>query len=157
VDWTFRRGVTARTASAVDIDVTGFEVVARRSWAACDFVLGYTALTKDADYRGATVDASFYALNFARHRLTAALTVRLGHGFELRVDNVARSQAKNILRTTGGDETLATAVGLSFRPAAWRGFEIAVQVDNLWDSDFQDVPAVPAGPRQVSGGVNYTW
>ena len=81
----------------------------------------------------------------------------VGHGFELRVDNVARSQAKNILRTTGGDESLATAVGLSFRPAAWRGFEIAVQVDNLWDSDFQDVPAVPAGPRQVSGGVNYTW
>ena len=32
----------------------------------CDFVVGYTALTKTADYRGAAVDASFYALNYAR-------------------------------------------------------------------------------------------
>jgi outer membrane cobalamin receptor len=36
VDWTFRRGVTARTANAVDIDVGGVELVARRSWASPD-------------------------------------------------------------------------------------------------------------------------
>ena len=157
VDWTFRRGVTARTANAVDVDVAGFEAVARRSWSACDVVLGYTALTKDADYRGAAVDASFYALNYARHRLTAALTARLGHGFELRVDNVARLQADNLLRTVGGDDALSTAVGLAFRPQAMRGLEVSVSVDNLWDGDFQDVPAVPAAPRQVSVGVSYTW
>lgn len=157
VDWTFRRGVTARTANAVDVDVAGFETVARRSWSACDVVIGYTALTKDADYRGAAVDGSFYALNYARHRLTAAFTVRLGRGFELRVDNVARLQADNVLRTVGGDDGLSTAVGLSFRPRGIRGVEFSVNVDNLWDSDFQDVPAVPAAPRQISGGVSYAW
>lgn len=157
VDWTFRRGVTARTANAVDVDVTGFELVARRSWRACDFVLGYTALNKDPDYRGAAVDASFYALNYARHRLTAALTVRLGNGFELRVDNVARIQAANLLRTIGGDDALVTAVGLSYRPAALRGFEAVAQVDNLWNSDFQEVPAVPAARRQASVGIGYAW
>jgi hypothetical protein len=157
VDWTFRRGVTARTANAVDVDVSGFELVARRSWRACDFVLGYTALTKDPDYRGAAVDASFYALNYARHRLTAALTLRLGHGFELRVDNAARIQAANLLRTVGGDDAVVTTVGLSYRPAALRGFEAVVQVDNLWNSDFQEVPAVPAARRQASAGVGYTW
>jgi vitamin B12 transporter len=157
VDWTFRRGVTARTANAVDVDVAGFEAVGRRSWRACDVVVGYTALTKDADYRGAAVEASFYALNYARHRFTAAFTARLGHGFELRVDNVARLQADNLLRTVGGDDTLSTAVGLAFRPSAVRGLEVSVAVDNLWDSDFQDVPAVPAAPRQISGSVSYAW
>ena len=106
---------------------------------------------------GAAVDASFYALNYARHRLTAAVTARLGHGFELRIDNVARFQAENILRTIGGDEALLTSVGLAFRPTAWRGVELSAQVDNAWDREFQDVPAVPAARRQFSAGVSYVW
>ncbi len=157
VDWTFRRGVTARTANAVDIDVAGLELLARRTWAACDLVVGYTALSKDADYRGAAVDASFYALNCARHRLTAALTWRIGAGFELRVDNAARIQADNLLRVVGGRRALSTAVALAYRPTAWRGVEFSVHADNLWDSDYQDVPAVPAAGRQVSAGVSYAW
>lgn len=157
VDWTFRRGVTARTANAVDMEVGGVEVVARRSWGPADVVIGYTGLTKDASYRGATVDASFYALNYARHRLTAAFTWRLAHGFELRCDNVARIQADNALRLTGGDEAITSSAALAYRPVAWRGVELAVQVDNLWNSDFQEVPAVPASPRQVSVGVAYAW
>jgi len=157
VDWTFRRGVIARTANAVDIDVGGFEMVARRSWSRVDLTLGYTGLAKNADYRVATVDASFYALNYARHRLTAAITARLGRGFEVRLDNVARFQADNLLRTIGGDEALSSTVGFAYRPRAWRGFEVAVQVENLWDSDFQDVPAVPAARRQTSFRVAYGW
>ncbi len=30
-------------------------------------------------------------------------------------------------------------------------------VDNLWDSDFQEVPAVPAARRQISIGAAYRW
>jgi vitamin B12 transporter len=120
-------------------------------------VLGYTGLTKDADYRGAAVDASFYALNYARHRLTAAVTVRLAPGLELRIDNVARVQAENLLRVVGGNDAVFTSVGLAYRPQAWRGAEVSVQVDNLWDSDFQEVPAVPAAGRQLSGGVTCRW
>jgi outer membrane receptor protein involved in Fe transport len=157
VDWTFRRGVIARTANEVDLDVGGVELVARRSSKAYDVVFGYTALTKEADYRGAPVDASFYALNYARHRVTAAITVRLGSGFELRVDNVARWQAPNVLRVSGGDEALTTSIGLSYRPMAWRGLELALHVDNLWDADFQDVPAVPAARRQLAAGASYAW
>lgn len=157
VDWTFRAGVTARTANPVDIDVGGVELVARRTWGAADIVLGYTGLTKDEDYRGATVDASFYALNYAKHRLTAAVTWRMGAGFELRLDNVARIQAENMLRLVGGDEAVTSAVSLAYRPPAWRRFEVAVQVENAWDTDFQEVPAVPASPRQVSLGMAYSW
>lgn len=157
VDWTFRRGVTARSANAVDIDVGGFEIVGRRSWSSVDLVLGYTGLTKDADYRGAVVDASFYALNYARHRFTAAVTVRLGGGFEFRMDNVVRFQAENMLRVVGGDEAVITSAALSYRPLGWRQVEFSVQADNLWDSNFQDIPAVQAAPRQVAAGVTYAW
>lgn len=157
VDWTYRRGVTARTANAVDIETTGLEIFARRSWSAIDLVLGYTALAKSADYRGATVDASFYALNYARQRLTAAITARLGHGFELRMDNVARVQADNLLRTVGGNNAVTSSLGLAFRPATWRGVELTAQADNLWNSRFQEVPAVPAARRQISFGAGYVW
>jgi vitamin B12 transporter len=157
VDWTFRRGVTARTANAVDVDVTGLEAVARRSWAACDLVFGYAYLAKDANHRGAVVDASFYALNYARHRFTAAFTARLGHGFEIRMDNVARIQAANLLRLVGGDDSITSSLGVVYRPAGIPGFEISAQGDNLWASDFQEVPAVPASPRQFSAGVGYRW
>jgi vitamin B12 transporter len=157
VDWTFRRGVTARTANAVDVATSGVELVVRRSWGAVDAVLGYTGLSKDADYRGAAVDASFYALNYARHRLTAALTARLCHGVELRMDNVARWQADNLLRVIGGDEAVTSSLGIVYRPAAWRGVEFSVLADNLWDSRFQAVPAVPAARRQVSVGAGYAW
>jgi hypothetical protein len=157
VDWTFRRGVTARAANAVDIDTTGFELVVRRSWAQLDLVLGYTALTKDANYRGAVVDASFYALNYARHRLTAAVVYRFASEWELRFDNAARVQADNLLRAVGGDETLISSAGLFYRPRAWRGATLSVRADNLWNSNYQEVPAVPAAPRQLAVGVGYVW
>lgn len=157
VDWTFRRGVTARTANPVDVATTGAEFVVRRSWAACDLVLGYTVLTKSPDYHGALVDASFYALNYARQRLTAAVVVRLGREFTLRLDNAARVQAENLLRVTGGRRAVISSLGLSYRPSALTGTEFSVQADNLWNSSFQEVPAVPAARRQISVGAGYAW
>jgi outer membrane cobalamin receptor len=157
VDWTFRRSVTARSANAMNVATTGVELVSQRSWSSVDLVLGYTWLTKDADYKGAAVDASFYALNFARHRLTAAMIARLSAQFELRVDNELRFQEQNFLRTTGGDDDVSTSIGLTFRPVALRRLSMTVSVDNLWDSDYQDVPAVPASRRQISALVRYVW
>ncbi|MDB6165631.1 MAG: TonB dependent receptor [Lacunisphaera sp.] len=157
VDWTFTHGVTARSANAVDIGTLGFEVVATRRSARCDFILGYTYLDKSADYGAATIDASFYALNFARHRFTAAVVARLGAGFELRLDNEYRVQEKNALRTIGGNNAFLSAVGLYYLPSRVRGLEFSLLVDNLWDSDFQQVPAVPAARRQFSVGAAYRW
>lgn len=157
VDWTYRQGVTARTANAVDIDTAGFEVIAATRRARWDLVLGYTYLNKDADYGPATVDASFYALNFARHRFTAAIVARLGGGFEVRMDNEYRIQEKNYLRTIGGDDALLSGIGVYYLPKAWRGLELSLRVDNLWDSDFQEVPSVPAGGRQWIAGATYHW
>ncbi len=157
VDWTFRQGVTARTANAVDIDTTGLEFVAIYNAPRYDLILSYAYLEKDADYGLATVDASFYALNFPRHRLTAALVARLGQGLELRLDNEYRVQEENLLRTIGGDDAVLTSVGLYWLPSAVRGLELSLRVDNLWDDDFQEVPAVPAARRQFAGGVSWHW
>jgi outer membrane receptor protein involved in Fe transport len=157
VDWTYRRGVTARTANPVDVGTGGFEVVASTRTPRYSLVLGYTYLDKSADYGSATIDASFYALNFAKHRFTAALVARLGAGFELRMDNEYRIQEKNFLRTAGGDDALLSGLGLYCLPPSLRGLELSVRVDNLWDSDFQEVPAVPAGHRQYVVGAAYHW
>lgn len=157
VDWTFRNGVVARTANPVDIDTTGAEVVAILNRARYDLIFSYAFLEKDADYGSATVDASFYALNFPRHRLTAAVVARLAPGLELRVDNEYRVQEKNPLRVTGGDTAVLTSVGLYWLPAAVRGLELSLRVDNAWDDDFQEVPAVPAARRQWAAGVAWHW
>jgi len=157
VDWTFRRGVVARTANPVDLRVAGVELVAVRPGEHLDLVLGYAFLDKTADYGLSAVDASFYALNFARHRLTAAVTWRIGRGWEVRSDNEWRWQEANLLRTTGGDRAWLAALGLHYLPPAVPGLELYLQADNLWDEDFQEVPAVPAGRRQFAGGFAWRW
>ena len=156
-DWTFRRGVTARTANPVDVGTLGFAVVATRRTPRCDLVLGYTYLDKSADYGLATVDASFYALNFAKHRFTAAIVWRLGAGLEARLDNEYRVQEKNFLRVIGGHEAFVSAAGLYYLPPGLRGLEFSLLVDNLWASAFQEVPAVPAARRSFSVGAAYRW
>lgn len=157
VDWTFRNGVVARTANPVDMETTGFEVVATLNTKRCDLILGYAYLEKDADYGAAVVDASFYALNFPKHRLTAALIARLVPGLELRLDNEYRVQEKNPLRVVGGNEAVLSSAGLYYLPASVRGLELSLRLDNVWDVEFQEVPAVPAGRRQWVAGAAYRW
>jgi hypothetical protein len=156
IDWTYTTGVFGRSANAVDIDTEGVELVARHSWSLVSAVFGYTALAKDADYLGAPVTASFYALNYARQRLTAAFTLQLTETFFLRMDNVARIQAPDSLRTAGGNDAIISSIGLSWRPAG-QHLELSALVDNAWNSAFQSVPGVPASRRQLSFGGTYSW
>ena len=157
VDWTYRRGVTARTANPVDIGTLGVELVARHHTAHTDWVVGYTWLRKDADYGSSSVDASFYAMNFPRVRLTAALTWRLGHGWELRSDNQYRREQPNLLRTTGGNSAVLSSIGLHFAPDGKKSWDYSLRVDNLWNSSLQEVPAVPAPRRQVAAEISRHW
>ena len=157
VDWTFRQGVTARTANPVDVGTDGLDVVAIRKTPRADLIVGYTWLHKRSDYGSATVDASFYALNFARHRLTAAVTLRLGQGVELRIDNEYRVQEKNRLRVVGGDSAWLSSAGIYYLPPGWRGIELSVLVGNLWNTALQEIPAVPASRRQFSVGAARRW
>jgi len=158
VDWTFTAALpNARSASEVEIDTTGVELLGSRTFGPVDVVAGYAYLRKEADYGAATVDASFYALNFPIHRATLALVARLGGGFELRCDNEYRVQEENLLRAIGGDEAFLSSLGLTWAFPQYDAVELSLVVDNLWDDDFQELPAVPAAGRQVTFGVTYRW
>ncbi len=157
VDWTFRQGVTARTANPVDLNNTGVELSATRTWSHLDLLFSYTGITKSADYGPATIDGSFYALNYPRHRATAAVIARLGAGFELRLDNELRQQADNPLRRAHDTSAYRAAASLLYRPAALPHLVLTVQVDNLFDSEFEEVPAVPAARRQFAASTSYSW
>jgi hypothetical protein len=114
-------------------------------------------LHKNANYGPALVAGSFYALNFPKQRLTAAIVAQLGGGFELRMDNQARIQEDNPLRTAGGNRAVISSLGIFYRPPQMPRLAISAQADNLWNSAFQAVPAVPAARREISTSITYCW
>jgi len=157
VDWTFSTLTPgSRDANAVDIDNLGIELVFTRNWRAVDLILGYTYLTKSEDYgaAGPGVDASFYAGNFANHRITAAVIWRLSPAWEVRADNEFRDQAPNSIRE-GETEPLFTSLGIVHRPPGLEGIEFTVAVDNLWDERFEEVPGTPGAGRQVAASASW--
>ena len=157
VDWTYSTGAPfARQANAVDIDVLGLEAFFVRNWERIDLALGYTVLDKDADYGSAQVDASFYALNFAKHRATLAFAWRFAPGFELRLDNEYRDQEDNPLRV-GDDTAYLASLALVWSTPGESGFGASLVVDNATDSSYQPFPGTPASGRQIGLSASYTW
>ena len=82
---------------------------------------------------------------------------QLGGGFELRMDNQARIQEDNPLRTVGGNRAVISSLGLFYRPPARPRLALSVQADNLWNSAFEAVPAVPAARREISTSIACRW
>jgi len=156
VDWTFAKGVLfARAANNVDIDTYGLEALYFLRTGALHLILGYTFLTKSEDYGQAQVDASFYALNFPRHRLTAAIIYRPVEGIEIRADNEIRDQEPNPLRQ-GSDGAVISSLGISWEPSKL-GVKFEAAVDNVFDSGFQEIPGVPGSGRQISVSASFAW
>ncbi len=157
VDWTFFTGRPfSRQANPVDLDVLGLEVFVTRQWYSLELVAAYTYLDKDSDYGSADVDASFYALNFARHRATLALRYQLTNQLELRLDNEYRVQQDNPLRTSK-DTAFLASLALAWESTGIKGLGLSLIADNLTDSDYQFFPGTPAVGRQVSVSASYRW
>ena len=157
VDWTYFSGAPfSRQANDVNIDVIGVKLLARDSWSDLNITAAYTFLDKDSNYGQTEMDASFYALNFARHRMTVALHYHLTDQIELRLDNEYRLQEKNPLRTSSEESFLASA-SLTWVTKGDDGFRISCSADNLTDEDFQQFPGTPASGRQISLNVQYDW
>lgn len=157
LDWTFRFDrSSARTANQVDIGTFGGELTYFSIWEDLTLIFGYSYLRKDEDYGSAEIDASFYALNYPRHRLTAAFIYYLFDTFELRMDNEFRSQEENPLRRSS-DQAVRTSLSLIWDAPMFEGIELSLIVDNLFDSDFEEIPATPAVGRQVSAFLNCRW
>ena len=157
VDWTYSRtSPFARQANPVDDEVLGIEALLARRWERVELAGGYTWLDKDADFGSAALGASFYALNYARHRATLAATWRWTERVILRLDSEYRVQRDNPLRTSG-DEALLASVSIAWEPPDGDGLAIALIADNLTDDDYQQFPGTPAVGRQLALNLGYTW
>lgn len=157
VDWTFLTGAPfARQANAVDLDVTGIELLWAHQWQNVYLTTGYTYLDKDADYGTASVDASFYALNFAKHRLTAGAIYQPDDRLEVRVDTEWRKQEPNPLRS-GDNEAFITSASVGWWPTVSGNLRLDLVVDNVTNDDFEEFPGTPAAGRQISLQLRYSW
>ncbi len=156
-DWTFSFSQpNARRANEVDIDTIGFEFLMRHQWKQSDLTLAYTHLHKRESYGSAQVDASFYAMNFPRHRVTVSLVHPLHRKLELRLDGEYRNQEPNPLRRSTSEAWLAY-LSLRWKPLEQLDWDLRLSVDNLFDSDYEEIPAVPAGKRQIAIQSSLRW
>ena len=157
VDWTYSDATpNVREANAVDITTWGYEIILNRSWEKTSVSLGYALLYKTEDYGSATVDASFYALNYAKHRITLSFVQKITSEITLLLDNEFRIQEENALRA-GPDTALLTSAGLAYTPSSYKQLTFTLRADNLFDSGYQEVPLVPSQRRTYSAGIIFTF
>jgi len=157
VDWTYASNAPfSRQANSVDLNVVGLETIYYHHWDTLDLIAGYTFLEKDSDYGSTIIDASFYALNFARHRTSLALHYHIMDQLDLRLHTEYRVQEENPLRVSS-DEALLMSVDLAWEPSNKKGLGVALKIDNLTDSDYQQFPGTPAIGRQISLSAKYLW
>lgn len=157
VDWTYANGSpSARQANPVYMEVNGLELLLRKQWQRLDLSLGYTYLDKKPDYGTATVDGSFYALNFARDRATVSVSYQLNETYALRLDNEYRNQLANPLRTSDNN-ALLSAASLDWTSPQFDEITAQLRIDNLMDDDYQAFPGTPAVGRQLSLNVRYNF
>jgi hypothetical protein len=156
-DWAYSNDrTTARIALPVDIETFGVELIASKRWNSIEAIASYTFLDKDEDDGNELIDASFYALNYANHRVTLGAIWTPCDIVQVRIDNEWRSQEDNALRKSD-DEALFTHIGVSVFPPKVDGLELFVAIDNAWDDDFEDVPGTPGRSDQVSAGATFRW
>lgn len=157
VDWVFEQGSpSAREASAMDSTVDGVEAGLRWDGESLELELGYSYLDKEQDYADAGGDASFYALNYARHRLLATVEWFPLEGLALRLEGEWREQRENPLRT--GPDTLSQLnLGARWEDAMGSGWDLLMRVDNLNKVDFQRIPGTPGPGREAQVMFRRLW
>ncbi|MBX7145570.1 MAG: TonB-dependent receptor [Oligoflexia bacterium] len=152
-DWVYdseRKPFAARVAENVTLGTYGVEGTLQYHHDLGDLSLGYTFLHKNADYKDAAVDASFYALNFPVHRLSAGVQLRLGNFATLLLDNEYRYQEKNALRISAGRGYFISSGALRLEWPKFDGLRLVLAVDNIQNEHFEEVPGVP-GAGRVAG------
>lgn len=157
VDWTYSQSAPfSRQANPVDIDVSGLELLARWTSDQWQVIGAYTFIDKDADYGDVAVDASYYALNFARHRATLSLLYQPVPWLDFRLDNEYRVQEENPRRGSD-DKAWQASFSIGWRLPTTSKLGLDLVVDNLTDSDFEEFPGTPAYGRQISLALGLAW
>ena len=157
VDWTYdSNNPNSRSASNVDIETFGLEIIAMRKWGKLETITSYSHIHKEENYKDSTIDSSFYALNYPEHRATLGIIWDPVDSIELRIDNEWREQRENMLRE-GPDDSMYSHLAASYYPSQLDDLEIFMAYDKPWDEDFQDVPGTPGRGDQFSLGFTYSW
>ena len=156
-DWTFsREDEYARYANNLDMETFGVELVSKYNFGKIRSIASYTYLDKDANYDDTNFDASFYALNYANHRITLGAIWKPNNLLQVSIDNEWRSQEENTQRN-GDNEAVFTHLSLSIFPPKYPGLEVFAAVDNIWDDNFEDMPGTPGKGKQGSCGATFKW
>ena len=157
VDWTYYSGAPySRQANAVDLEVSGIETSITSQWEYGELVFSYAHIDKDSDYRQSNIDASYYALNFPKHRLVLSSKTKIGQFMEVRLDAEYREQERNILRK-GSSEAFFLSAGLQWKPLTNKNVVFGLTADNITDETFERFPGTPALGRQLSANFSYAW
>ena len=157
-DWVFSPGaLNARRAVPVAIDTIGWETFLTLPFEGGRLTVGYTFLSKDESYGEENVLGSFYALNYPEHRATVGGDWRPFGGLLLRGDLEYRRQQENALRNDGGRDAFLAVLGANASVPHIDGLEVAITVENVFNTHFQEVPGTPGIPRQVLLSVAYHW
>lgn len=155
VDWTFSSASPSlRQANAVDLDVVGWESTVSYRGTPVQISLSYAYLDKKADYGSAAVDASYYALNYAQHRLTISAVYDLNAQIQLQADSSLRRQSQNHLRQSSRD-AFELNLGAVWTLDASGNWLLSIMGENLTNSNFQHFPGAVATRRQVTGQVQW--
>lgn len=155
VDWTFSsQSPFTRQANAMNNDVTGLHIQANTQHRHLWISSGLTWLNKNDKYQADNINASYYALNYAKVRATLGMVYTLTPTLSVRMDSEYRQQAVNRLRTSATD-ALFVRLATVWNVTAHHQFSLTV--DNLSDEDFQMYPGSPAMGRSWSLSYDYIW
>lgn len=160
VDWTYSESnPNSRKANHADIDTFGFEMIASRQWNILQAICSYSYLKKNEVYKTASVDGSFYALNYPEHRATLGLIWDPIDLLQIRIDNEWREQRDNIIRRNTGapNKSILSHFAASYYPSVFDELELFVAYDKPWEKDFQDIPGIAPRGDQFSFGATYNW
>lgn len=100
--------------------------------------------------------AGLYELDYPEHLLSFAGNWKFAPAFELFAAQTLRYQSNNQARS-GSDFGADASVGLHWFPRFANNARLSFQLNNLWDTDFQDVPGLKPPGRTVSSGITVTW
>ncbi len=157
-DWTYDSSITpfaSRSANNVDIETLGAEVsLSHQCTSRVKALFGYTYLHKDEDYKVDGVDASFYALNYPKHRVVAGVGVDVAENLVWKLNGEFRKQFENTLRD-GEDAPilLSSSLGYVFES----GLSVEAIIDNILDEEFEEVPGVPGSGQIAAIYFGYRW
>lgn len=159
-DWTYQSTVqpfASRTAESVDIGVYGLELSGGYQFGRSRIDAGYIYLDKNSDYNNPLVDASFYALNYAKHLWIFKTDTTVCENFRWVNYLEVRNQVPNTLRSSSGDTFALANSQAHFALPELKGAEVVATIDNPWLENFQEVPGVPGKGRLGMVEFRYGW